>query len=434
MNNKSFVNKALDIANNYNTAYVWGTFGLVANAANMQRMINQYSKNNSYLERAKKIYGNGYYFDCVGLIKGILWGWCGNASATYGGAKYASNGVPDISADGMISICTNVSSDFSYIEIGEAVWLSGHIGIYVGNGKVVEATPAWTGGVQVSDISSTGKRTKNGSGTAYWKKHGKLPFLTYESSSFTWTEEKVNLTGTVTASTLNIRQKPTTDSTVIGKHANGDVVNISAKTDNSWYKVSYPNIGIGYISSEYVKTVKNSFPDISGHYAEQHIKKLFSYGIANGYEDGTFKPDNAITRAEFAALTANALEKIGYSLKTSPGFADTAGHWAEKSVCKLVACGIVHGFEDGTFKPDLKITRGQAAIMASNMLVYCGVAIRDGDDYPDTASHYASRHIKSLRSFGVVNGYEDGTFKPDNEITRGQAAMYISNCLTVLGK
>lgn len=263
MNNKSFVNKALDIANNYNTAYVWGTFGLVANAANMQRMINQYSKNNSYLERAKKIYGNGYYFDCVGLIKGILWGWCGNASATYGGAKYATNGVPDTSADGMISLCKNVSTDFSSIEIGEAVWLSGHIGIYVGNGKVVEATPAWTGGVQISDISSTGKRTKNGSGTAYWKKHGKLPVLTYESNSFTWTEEKVNLTGTVTASTLNIRQKPTTDSTVIGKHANGDVVNISAKTNNGWYKVSYPNIGIGYISSEYVKTVKNSFPDIS---------------------------------------------------------------------------------------------------------------------------------------------------------------------------
>lgn len=183
MNNTELVKKAKNIAENYKTAYVWGAFGLVANAANMQRMINQYSKNNNYLEKARQIYGNGYFFDCVGLIKGILWGWCGNAAKTYGGATYTANGVPDVSADQMITYCKDVSTDFKNIEIGEVVWLSGHISIYIGGGKVVEATPDWSGGVQISDISTSGKRTKNGVGTAVWKKHGKLPYITYEKAA-----------------------------------------------------------------------------------------------------------------------------------------------------------------------------------------------------------------------------------------------------------
>ena len=139
MNNIEFVNKAKNIAENYKTAYVWGAFGFTANAANMQRLIDQYSKNNQYLAKARQIYGNGFFFDCVGLIKSILWGFNGNKNATYGGAKYTSNGVNDISADQMINICKGVSTDFKNIEVGEVVWLPGHIGIYIGDGNVVEA-------------------------------------------------------------------------------------------------------------------------------------------------------------------------------------------------------------------------------------------------------------------------------------------------------
>lgn len=71
---------------------------------------------------------------------------------------------------------------------------------------------------------------------------------------FTWNETPVNLIGNIRASELNIRNKPTTDSDIIGKHSMGDQVMISAKTDNGWYRVDYPNIGKGYISAEYVAT------------------------------------------------------------------------------------------------------------------------------------------------------------------------------------
>lgn len=109
-----------------------------------------------------------FSFDCVGLIKGILWGWNGNTQRLYGGADYASNGVPDINADTMIKRCSDISTDFTDIEIGEAVWVPGHIGVYIGDGKVIECTPQWQNGVQI-----TSKRK--------WQKHGKLPYITYSN-------------------------------------------------------------------------------------------------------------------------------------------------------------------------------------------------------------------------------------------------------------
>lgn len=436
MNNKEFAKKALNIAENYNTAYVWGAFGLVANASNMQRMINQYSKNNKYLAKARQIYGNGYFFDCVGLIKGILWGWCGNASATYGGAKYTSNGVPDVSADQMINLCSGVSTDFTNIEVGEAVWLTGHIGIYIGNGIVVEATPAWNGGVQKSALANIG--SISGLNSRRWTRHGKLPYISYEATPVvSATETDVIMVGTVKTqgSTLNLRSTYSTAGNILDAIPNGTVIPISKKVSNGWYKVTY-NGTVGYVSGDYLAISNSSFVDTSGHYAEKHIKKLVDYGIVNGYGDGTFKPDNSVTRAEFAMMIANSLEKAcGQMINMVSAFTDVAGHWAEQAINKLITCGIVNGFVDKTFKPDQPITRGQAAIMAANMLYYCGVKGMDyATPFPDTAGHYADSHIQTLQHYGVVNGYEDGLFRPDEEITRGQAAMYVANCLTVVGK
>ena len=120
-------------------------------------------------------------FDCVCLIKGVLWGWSGDTSKTYGGATYNSNGVPDTSADGMIRFCQNVSTDFSNIVPGEAVWLSGHIGIYIGNGLAVECTPKWKNCVQITAVANIGSVA--GYQSRRWTKHGKLPYVEYSAQT-----------------------------------------------------------------------------------------------------------------------------------------------------------------------------------------------------------------------------------------------------------
>lgn len=179
MTSAEFVNMARKIATQYKTLYVKGCFGAPMNATNRKR----YSDNNEYNRRPtrqamiKKATSDTFGFDCVNLIKGILWGWDGDVNKTYGGAVYKSHGVPDTNADGMMKYCTGVSKDFSDIQRGEVVHMSGHIGIYIGNGLCVECTPLWKNCVQITACGNIGK--VDGYKTRTWSNHGKLNFIEY---------------------------------------------------------------------------------------------------------------------------------------------------------------------------------------------------------------------------------------------------------------
>lgn len=182
MNAKEFVERVSDVAQSYKTAYIWGGLGSPITETTIKRAEAQYPKNTAsgYAATARKLAGDprAFYFDCVGLIKAILWGWNGDASKSYGGAVYTSNGVPDIGADTMIKACEEVSTDFSAIVPGAVVWLSGHIGVYIGGGLAVECTPKWSGGVQITAVSNIG--TRAGYNARKWTKWGKLPYVSYE--------------------------------------------------------------------------------------------------------------------------------------------------------------------------------------------------------------------------------------------------------------
>ncbi len=171
--------RAARIANKYKTLYVMGCFGAPMNEANQQRYIDNYPYNRQSARAAliRAADGETYGFDCVCLIKGILWGWCADQNAAYGGAKYASNGVPDVDADGMIALCRDLSADFSQLFVGEALWTDGHIGLYVGGGLAVECTPRWQNGVQLTAVENLGPKT--GYPSRRWLRHGKLPWVDY---------------------------------------------------------------------------------------------------------------------------------------------------------------------------------------------------------------------------------------------------------------
>ena len=105
----------------------------------MEKLILAYEQPNVYKKGGwGKWNGKSFEFDCVCYIKSILWGW-NNERSGHGGAKYASNGVPDIGTEKMIRVCTNVSTDFSNVKEGELVWMEGHVGIADGKGNVCSA-------------------------------------------------------------------------------------------------------------------------------------------------------------------------------------------------------------------------------------------------------------------------------------------------------
>lgn len=186
--------KCKDVALNHKTLYVLGCFGAPMNASNKDRYSSnlEYNRRTERMVKIKSATANTFGFDCVCLIKAILWGWVGNTSHQYGGATYKSNGVPDIDDSAMIKACSDVSTDFSNIQVGEVVWIQGHIGVYIGDGLAVECTPNWKDGVQITAVHNIG--TKSGYNGRRWTKHGKLPYVTYEKAKVeTKVETKVNV-------------------------------------------------------------------------------------------------------------------------------------------------------------------------------------------------------------------------------------------------
>lgn len=183
MKARDLVNKVVDIARNYKTLYVYACFGSPLYDSNKQRYTNNCDYNRQSA-RSSKIWNassDTFGFDCVNLIKGILWGWNGNKNATYGGAAYATNGCPDTNANGMFhDYCYDKSNDFRNIIPGEFVWMEGHIGVYIGDGLAVECTPIWADGVQITAVGNIG--SKSGYATRTWTSHGKSKLIDYSGN------------------------------------------------------------------------------------------------------------------------------------------------------------------------------------------------------------------------------------------------------------
>ena len=172
-------------------------------------------------------------------------------------------------ANTMINLCSEVSTDFSKIEVGEAVWTNGHIGVYIGNGLAVECTPAWKNRVQITACNCS----KPGYNTRKWKKHGKLPYIDY----------------TVTSKVPTKTSKPNLDvamlynRSIAGKYKVTAAGGLNIRTGASSSKKSLGVLPIGTVVSNYgyynvasngVKWLYVVTPDgVEGYCSITHLRK-----------------------------------------------------------------------------------------------------------------------------------------------------------------
>ena len=175
-----------------------------------------------------------------------------------------------------------------------------------------------------------------------------------------------------------------------------------------------------------------SFTDVSGHWAEANIKSLAQKGIINGFEDGTFKPNNSVTRAEFTTMVVKAL---GLTTSADVNFTDVAsGSWYESYIKSAVKAGLVSGMPDGSFKPDEQIKRQDAIL-----ILYRGFesVLKSGNpvEFTDKASisDYALEAANALSASGIVNGDDNLSFNPHHSTTRAEVAALLERILS-LGK
>jgi hypothetical protein len=191
-------------------------------------------------------------------------------------------------------------------------------------------------------------------------------------------------------------------------------------------------VKIGTVANGRVLTAEEGpFSDVSStHYASEAITYLKNNGIVSGYPDGSYQPNNPVSRAEFAKM---AVEAAGLTLidPATPSFNDVPkSHWAYKYIETAKANGIIEGYPDGSFRPNNNITRAEIAaviVRAAGLSIdTSGTAFTD---VPDT--HWAYDEIMTAKNNGIVSGYPDGTFRPDNSATRAEAAQMVYNWLTM---
>lgn len=151
------------------------------------------------------------------------------------------------------------------------------------------------------------------------------------------------------------------------------------------------------------------------------LNRTDHFAFLVGYTDGTFGPERNMTRAEVTTMFARLLtEQIEADKTYSNTFSDVPkGYWAANYIGYMQQFGIITGYSDGSFRPDAPVTRAEFAAIASRF-----EKLTEGSksfaDVPDT--YWAVRYINFAATRGWVTGYSDGTFKPENPITRAEVA------------
>lgn len=169
-----------------------------------------------------------------------------------------------------------------------------------------------------------------------------------------------------------------------------------------------------------------AFSDLEKHWAEEIITKWAENGFINGFSNGTIRPDDSITRAEFLTILKNSLNLTG---QTDIKFTDVLiNDWYYDAVSTAVANGITNGKSEFLFDPNSSVTRAEASVFVSKAIdvnVEENVTYTDSNEIPN----WAISEISAMTSLGYLVGFPDGKFKPNTELSRAEAIVFLNRVI-----
>ncbi|WP_169087520.1 asparaginase domain-containing protein [Paenibacillus sp. PL91] len=173
-----------------------------------------------------------------------------------------------------------------------------------------------------------------------------------------------------------------------------------------------------------------SFTDISGHWAEAAIKEAVASSIVKGYVDGTFRPGNTVTRAEFSVMLMGALKAEGEGAALAFADNDKIAAWAKDAVARAVKAKVISGYPDGTFRPSANILRMEMVSMIASgagleLDANASTSFADNEDIPA----WAKGAVKVVSDKGIIQGRTGNIFAPKATATRADAITIIMNML-----
>lgn len=170
------------------------------------------------------------------------------------------------------------------------------------------------------------------------------------------------------------------------------------------------------------------FPDAEHHWAADSIRLFTRLGVVKGYDDGTFRPNDNITRGEFAQMVVN-LFPLSKGNKDTAGFRDLANSWARDAVLTLASNGIISGYEDGTFRAGQNITRAEMVAIIARIVNLNDVESMGTASFNDIGKAWNPSEIEQAARAGIVSGQNANTFAPEKNATRAEALAVLARTL-----
>jgi len=199
------------------------------------------------------------------------------------------------------------------------------------------------------------------------------------------------------------------------------------KTKNTRIHIMFLLI-LSMILSNFSLIFANGFSDIENHWAKNEIESWIKRGLIEGYSDGTFRPNNDITRAEFIKLTNRA---FGYIKEDTISFSDVLpSDWFYSEIAKAKAARYISGYPDGTMKPNDPISRQEAASIIVRILglEQNARAAEEFIDY-DKIPAWSRSYVGAVLITNIMEGYPDGTFKAEDFIKRAEAIITLGRAI-----